>query len=126
MRHFDLEILGDMNTANPHNRVPPILADLIFSGRCVLFVGSGASVEAGAPTSAQLAKELADRYLDSHHQDELLARVAAYIEHKPGLGRRVLLNHIVNRLSSLLPRAGDTLSSHGTPGQRYTPLIMMT
>ena len=93
--------------------IPQDLISQIGTRRCILFLGSGASNEAGAPTGAQLAAELADRYLDGHHRSEPLTKVAAYIEHKPGAGRRSMLNYVVKRLSNLSPtKAHEALTQY--------------
>lgn len=84
-------------------RIPRRLMDEISSGRCVLFLGSGASAEAGAPTGGDLARELSDNYLEGRHRDEPLARIASYIECKPGLGRQILIQHILKKTHSLFP-----------------------
>ncbi|MFH1777730.1 MAG: hypothetical protein ABH952_09275 [Candidatus Omnitrophota bacterium] len=79
-----------------NNIIPETLAEQIFSGRCVLFLGAGASA------ASQLAKELADKYLNGHHREESLAKVASYIEHEHGLGRERLINFIVKKFSNLI------------------------
>ena len=90
-----------MNKISDSNCLPKSLVDKIFSGRCVLFLGSGASVAAGAPTASDLAEELSNTYLDGRHKDSSLAKVASYIENKPGVGRKGLLKSTRDRLREL-------------------------
>ena len=111
-KEFANMILG-LTPSTGVSTIPQDLISHILNRRCILFLGSGASKEAGAPTSAQLAAELADRYLDGHHRSEPLAKVAVYIEHKPGAGRRLVLDHVVKRLSNLSPvKAHDVLTQY--------------
>jgi len=74
-----------------------------IAGRCVLFLGAGASNAAGAPSAQELAEELADAFLSGRHRNDRLAQVASYVEHTPGLGRRVLIDYMVRRLAELSP-----------------------
>ncbi len=84
-------------------KIPEELYNYIISGNCVLFVGAGASIEAGAPSAQEMARELSKKYLQGKHQKELLSKIASYIETKPGLGRRLVIDYLINRLSPLKP-----------------------
>jgi len=84
-------------------KIPEELYNYIISGKCVLFVGAGASMEAGAPSAQNMARELSKKYLKGQHQEESLSRVTSYIQSKPGLGRRVVINYIIDRISRLEP-----------------------
>ena len=85
-------------------KIPEELYDYITSGNCVLFVGAGASIEAGAPSAQEMTRELSKKYLQGKHQEESLSKVASYIETKPGLGRRVVVGYLINRLLPLKTR----------------------
>jgi len=85
------------------------LYNYIISGNCVLFVGAGASMEAGTPSAQEIARELSEKYLQGQHKEEPLPRVAAYIEAKPGLGRRIVVDYLINRLSHLKPSKAHLL-----------------
>jgi len=74
-------------------KIPEELYNSIISGNCVLFVGAGASIEAGAPSAQEMRRELSKKYLQGKHQEEPLSKVASYIETKPGLGRRVVVDY---------------------------------
>ena len=82
-------------------KIPEELYNYIISGNCVLFVGAGASIEAGAPSAQEMTRELSKKYLQGKHQEESLSKVASYIETKPGLGRRVVVGYLVDRLLPL-------------------------
>ena len=84
-------------------KIPEELYNKIISGNCVLFVGAGASIEAGAPSAQEMARELSEKYLQGEHQEEPLSKVTSYIETKPGLGRRLIIDYLINRLSPLKP-----------------------
>ncbi len=84
-------------------KIPGELRSSIFSGNCVLFVGSGASTEADAPSAQEIARELSRRYLHGQHQDEPLSKIAAYIEADPKQGRKLVVDYLMNRLSRLQP-----------------------
>jgi putative nucleotidyltransferase with HDIG domain len=89
--------------------IPNELVDNIFTGNCVLFLGAGASIESGAPSSKELAKTLADQFLEGCHSEDPLPRVTAYIENKPGIGRSPLIKYLVKRLSNLSPSSGHII-----------------
>ena len=82
-------------------KIPEELYNYIISGNCVLFVGAGASIEAGAPSAQEMARELSEKYLQGKHQEEPLSKIASYIDAKPGLGRRLVIDYLINRLSPL-------------------------
>ena len=84
-------------------KIPEELYNYIISGNCVLFVGAGASIEAGAPSAQEMARELSEKYLQGKHQEEPLSKIASYIDTKPGLGRRLVIDYLINRLSPLKP-----------------------
>jgi len=90
-------------------KIPEELYNYIISGNCVLFVGAGASIEAGAPSAQEMARELSKKYLQGQHQEEPLSKVASYIETKPGLGRRLVVDYLINRLSPLKPSKAHLL-----------------
>lgn len=90
-------------------KIPEELYNYIISGRCVLFVGAGASMEAGAPSAQEMAQELSKKYLQGQHQEESLSKVASYIEAKPGLGRRLVVDYLINRLLPLKPSEAHLL-----------------
>jgi len=90
-------------------KIPKELYNYIISGNCVLFVGAGASIEAGAPSAQEMTRELSKKYLQGKHQEEPLSKVASYIETKPGLGRRVVVDYLINRLSPLKPSKAHLL-----------------
>ena len=90
-------------------KIPEELYDYINSGNCVLFVGAGASIEAGAPSAQEMTRELSKKYLRGKHQEEPLSKVASYIETKPGLGRRLVVDYLINRLSPLKPSKAHLL-----------------
>jgi len=90
-------------------KIPEELYNSIISGNCVLFVGAGASIEAGAPSAQEMTRELSKKYLQGKHQEEPLSKVASYIESKPGLGRRVVVDFLINRLSPLKPSKAHLL-----------------
>jgi len=90
-------------------KIPEELYNYIISGKCVLFIGAGASMEAGAPSAQELAKDLSKNYLEGQHQKEPLSRVASYVQSKPGLGRRVVIDYVVNRFSQLEPNKAHLL-----------------
>lgn len=81
--------------------IPEELLEKILSGNCVLFIGAGASISAGAPTSNELAKEISKKYLQGHHIDESLSRISAYVEAKPGFGRVKIIDLLLNKLTQL-------------------------
>ncbi|MBU4350319.1 HD domain-containing protein [bacterium] len=86
--------------------IPAELVDDILKGNCALFLGAGASVGSGAPSSKELAKTLADQFLEGYHSEDPLPKVAAYIESKPGIGRLPLVKYLEERLSNLSPSSG--------------------
>lgn len=86
--------------------IPAELVDNILKGNCVLFLGAGASIESGAPSSKELVKSLADQFLEGYHSEDPLPKVAAYIESKPGIGRLPLVKYFEERLSNLSPSSG--------------------
>jgi len=90
-------------------KIPEELYNSVISGNCVLFVGAGASIEAGAPSAQEMARELSKKYLQGKYQEEPLSKVASYIETKPGLGRRVVVDYLINRLSLLKPSKAHLL-----------------
>ena len=90
-------------------KIPEELCKYIISGNCVLFVGAGASIEAGAPSAQEMSRELSKKYLNGKHQEEPLIKVASYIETKPGLGRRLVVDYLINRLSPLKPSKAHLL-----------------
>lgn len=90
-----------MKKISDSNCLSENLVRKIFSGRCVLFLGSGASLAAGAPSASSLAKKLSNTYLNGKHQDSPLAKVASYVEQKPGIGRRELLEFVARHLEDL-------------------------
>jgi len=90
-------------------KIPEELYNYIISGNCVLFAGAGASMEAGAPSAQEIAQELSEKYLIGQHKEEPLSRVAAYIEAKPGLGRRIVVDYLINRLMHLKPSKAHLL-----------------
>lgn len=79
------------------------------AGRCVLFIGAGASQESNAPGSTELARRLATQFLDGEHGNDNLERVASLVENKPGVGRTKLIEFIVRELSGLAPSGGHAL-----------------
>jgi len=95
-----------MNNIDNHTPIPAELIDRILSGRCVLFLGAGASVESGIPKAEELVCELSAKFLEGHHKDEPLSTVASYIEHKTGVGRVELIRYIVDRISHCSPNGG--------------------
>ena len=90
-------------------KIPEELYNYIISGNCMLFVGAGASIEAGAPSAQEMTRELSKKYLQGKHQEEPLSKVASYIETKPGIGRRVVVDYLINRLSPLKPSKAHLL-----------------
>lgn len=90
-------------------KIPEELYNYIISGNCVLFVGAGASIEAGAPSAQEMARELSKKYLQGKHQEEPLSKIASYIDTKPGLGRRLVIDYLINRLSPLKPSKAHLL-----------------
>lgn len=86
--------------------IPNELVDNIIKGNCVLFLGAGASIESGAPSSKELAKSLADQFLEGCHSGDPLPKVAACIENKPGVGRLPLIKYLEEKLSKLSPSSG--------------------
>lgn len=90
-------------------KIPEELYNYIISGNCVLFVGAGASIEAGAPSAQEMARELSEKYLQGKHQEEPLLKIASYIDTKPGLGRRLVIDYLINRLSPLKPSKAHLL-----------------
>ena len=90
-------------------KIPEELYNYIISGNCVLFVGAGASIEAGAPSAQEMARELSEKYLQGKHQEEPLSKIASYIDAKPGLGRRLVIDYLINRLSPLKPSKAHLL-----------------
>jgi len=90
-------------------KIPEELYNSIISGNCVLFVGAGASIEAGAPSAQEMTRELSKKYLQGKHQEESLSKVASYIESKPGLERKVVVDYLINRLSPLKPSKAHLL-----------------
>lgn len=83
--------------------LPDELLNYIVSGNCVLFLGAGASYEVGAPTAREMAIELSEKFLNKQHKEESLSTIASYIEAKPGLGRRFIIDYLTEHLSSLKP-----------------------
>ena len=71
--------------------IPPNLLHEIQSGRAVLFLGAGASVgaksstEVAAPTSPELARMIAERFLGGQHTDDPLSVVAELAESEADL-----------------------------------------
>jgi putative nucleotidyltransferase with HDIG domain len=90
-------------------KIPEELYNHIISGNCVLFIGAGVSMEAEAPSAQEIVRELSEQYLQGQHEGEPLSRVAAYVETKPGLGKRSIVNYLVNRLSHLKPSRAHLL-----------------
>jgi len=90
-------------------KMPEELYKYIILGNCVLFVGAGASIEAGAPSAQEMARELSKKYLQGKHQEEPLSKIASYIDAKPGLGRRLVIDYLINRLSPLKPSKAHLL-----------------
>ncbi len=95
-----------MDNLENHHLIPAQLINKILSGRCVLFLGAGASVESGIPKAEELTYELSEKFLEGRHKDEPLSRVASYIEHKTGVGRGELIKYIVDRISKFSPNKG--------------------
>jgi len=85
------------------------LVDNILKGNCVLFLGAGASIESGAPSSKELARTLADQFLEGCHSENPLSKVAACIENKPGVGRLPLIKYLEEKLSKLSPSSGHVM-----------------
>lgn len=90
-------------------KIPEELYNYIISGNCVLFIGAGASMEAGAPSAQELSRDLSIKYLTGQHQEESLSKVASYIQSKPGLGRGVVIDYIINEFSKLKPNQAHFL-----------------
>ena len=89
--------------------LPDPLLEAADAGRCVLFVGAGASQESNAPGAIELAKGLSKEFLGGEHSNENLERVASLVENKPGVGRTGLIEFIVRKLSGLQPSCGHAL-----------------
>jgi len=87
---------GDSETPSLSRLVTGVLA-----GECALFVGAGLSRDSGAPSGADLAYELAEKFLGDSADGMTLADVAALID--AGEGRRALNEYIVDRLNGLSP-----------------------
>lgn len=85
------------------------LIDKVLSGQCVAFIGAGVSMEAQAPSASQLAQELNEQFLQKKYDNENLNKIASYIEKKLGLGRAIVVNYIINKLSQLEPSNGHLL-----------------
>ncbi|MFA4928770.1 MAG: SIR2 family protein [Patulibacter sp.] len=83
------------------NRVPDRLIDLIGTGQCVLFLGAGVSLDAGAPDGKELSNELAETFgLPPGYP---LAETAAFVDAQDG--RRAMNDWIKRRLERLVPSA---------------------
>lgn len=70
-------------------QIPSPLLEDISRGRATLFLGSGASLEAGLPSSASLSNHLAERAGGAHTSmlaEQPLDSVAEYLYHQPGYG----------------------------------------
>ena len=85
------------------------LINKIISGQCVIFIGAGASIDAQAPSSSQLAKELNEQFLDRKYVNESLNKISSYMETMPGLGRATAIRYIIDKLSKLEPSEGHLL-----------------
>jgi len=71
--------------------LPPLLVDAVMSGRAVLLLGAGSSIEAKTaagltgPSSGELSGLLADKFLEPRYKSMPLASVGQYAEDTAGL-----------------------------------------
>src|SRR4030043_13224 len=74
----------------------------IQGGSCVLFLGAGASLSSGAPTTEQLTDELAQNFFSGISKKFTLGQVCEYIE--TNFSRKELDDYLVKRLGPLSPQ----------------------
>ncbi len=94
-----------MPEPDPEAATPPArLVDRIAAGECVLFLGAGVSLDAGAPTGAQLSDEIGSEFLDMTPPTGYpLSEMAALVDAEDGRSR--LNDWIAKRLRDLEPSA---------------------
>lgn len=73
----------------------------IIAGQCALFLGAGASLDSGGPTTAELADLIAEKVLRTDQRDLALDQVVEYAE--GSVGRQPVADLIVQRLDGLDP-----------------------
>jgi tetratricopeptide (TPR) repeat protein len=86
----------DIPVAIPHR-----LKAHIQAGECVLFLGAGASIDAGGPTAQALSDELSEHFLGLPAGSYPLSEAAALVDAEDG--RRTLNQWLVRRLEHLEP-----------------------
>lgn len=93
--------------------IPRPLHEAIGRGRASLFLGAGASLEAGFPSSQELANELARR-AGSPHSETLngapLDEVAQFLYHRDGYGKAWVKKAIIEILHAHHSKAGHGAS----------------
>jgi hypothetical protein len=75
------------------------IRELIQRGECVLFLGAGVSVDSGAPSGDELARELVDMFLTTEQQGYRLDEVCQLVE--ANFGREALSKRISGRFQQL-------------------------
>ncbi len=78
------------------------LTELIRSGECVLFLGAGVSLDAGAPSGKQLGDELGAKFFQYAPGMLQLDQVSALVDANEG--RKVLNEWLLERFRGLEPR----------------------
>ncbi len=88
-----------------HTKIPDSLAQKIRAGECVLFLGAGATQDAGGPSGPQLAKLLADHFAvdiptsDLQHFSDILVS-------QPEVDREAIDSKIIDIFHTLKPAPG--------------------
>src|SRR5438105_1567996 len=105
------------NVSGPNAQFPSVLLDACFDGRCVLFLGAGASLASIGPTWQRLLEDIAARFSAINHD-----RVTKYfLRHDPWGAADLVCNNaprpelntfVRNRLERLQPSsAHETLTT---------------
>jgi len=75
----------------------------VLYGKCSLFVGAGASIDSGGPSTSELSDLLAERVLMTDQRGIALSDIVDYID--GAMGRRQATASIADRLRGLKPSA---------------------
>lgn len=86
--------------------LPRDLVDKIISGQCVLFLGAGATRDAGGPTGGELATSLADHFQKTDIPNSDLRYFADVLTGLPDVDREAVDGKIVELLKRLDPCDG--------------------
>lgn len=89
--------------------LPSDLVDKISSGQCVLFLGAGATRDAGGPTGPELATSLADYFRKPDIPTNDLRYFADVLTGLPDVDREAVDEKIVELLKKLAPSEGHRI-----------------